>query len=160
MVRILHRIVKIESFKWPLASNAMCLAALCCFCCCVWGWNKKCICKHCVRYENLLFVVVACRRILLKSAVISLTWSTRLQKPWEQIMQTHVPGATNLCNNENNEKRHVNSLFYTTSCTLQIMYVLTKHFSYTRVSHNRAHFKCNSRQAQLVFFYVCENNNT
>ena len=62
-------------------------------------------------------------------------------------------GQLNLCNNEQNEKRHVNSLFYTTSCTVQIMYVLlTKHFSYTRVSHNRAHFKCNSSQAQLVFF--------
>ena len=62
-------------------------------------------------------------------------------------------GQLNLCNNEKNEKRHVNSLFYTTSCTVQIMCVLlTKHFSYTRVSHNRTHFKCNSSQAQLGFF--------
>ena len=64
-------------------------------------------------------------------------------------------GQLNLCNNEKNEKRHVNSLFYTTSCTEQIMYVLlTKHFSYTRVSHNRAHFICNSSQAQLGWFFM------
>ena len=62
-------------------------------------------------------------------------------------------GQLNLCNNENILKRHVNSLVYTTSCKVQIMYVLlTKHFSCTRVSHNRAHLKCNSSQAQLVFF--------
>ena len=31
---------------------------------------------------------------MFQSALISLTWSARLQNPWEQTIQPHVPGAT------------------------------------------------------------------
>ena len=41
-----------------------------------------------------LFFFVACMKILFQSALISLMWSRRLQKPLEQTMEPYVPGAT------------------------------------------------------------------